>query len=131
MEKKFLFKLTVSQMNLSGLDPIYSVYNISDDEDLIRIYSSQGTLASQVAMDETVSGMLGSADVDSVLNNAGVVCLSKDSATESNFEDCSQTPGKNVDGESVPKPVTSLCSPKNQLSTNRTLRRGNAKRKFE
>ncbi|MED6223536.1 hypothetical protein PIB30_074842 [Stylosanthes scabra] len=48
IEKKFLFKLTVSQMNVNGLDPIYNVYAISDDETLTGIYSSQGPLASQV-----------------------------------------------------------------------------------
>ncbi|MED6206682.1 hypothetical protein PIB30_029157 [Stylosanthes scabra] len=113
-----------------GLDPVYSVYNISDNEKLIGVYSSQGAFASQVIMDDSVSGMLPSADVDSALISSGVVSLSKDFTTESNFED-SQTPDKTVGGESVPNPVTSLCNPENQLSTNRTLRRGNAKRKFE
>ncbi|MED6222540.1 hypothetical protein PIB30_065415 [Stylosanthes scabra] len=110
VEKKFLFKLTVEKKNISGLDTMYSVYKIYDDERIIGIYSSQASGLSHVGNDEIVSLPLGCGEtheVQSILDGFGV-----ESAAESNFDEFFQTLVKCNDTEAMMNSaVTSLCSP--------------------
>ncbi|MED6174472.1 hypothetical protein PIB30_069273 [Stylosanthes scabra] len=129
VEKKFIFKLIVAKKNINGLDSVYSVFKICDDEMLIGIYSSQVS-----GLGNVLPVRYGETnEVQSILDVPGVTCLSKESIAESNLDEFFQTPVKWDDTKVMLNfaTVTSLCSPEDKVSTNKTFKRGGGKRKYE
>ncbi|XP_057745369.1 uncharacterized protein LOC130963253 [Arachis stenosperma] len=135
LEKKFLFKLSVTSKNINCVETVYTVLKISDDESIIGLHSSQSSSMDTPGVDELILSSLatgGQIGIDFGVNSASVVCLSKDSGTESNDESGQQTPGKVVTHDVASNSdIPYISPPEVQGSSNKIFRRGGAKRKME
>ncbi|XP_072060127.1 uncharacterized protein [Arachis hypogaea] len=119
IDRKFLFKLSISQKNLTSVDQAYNAVKISDDEGVEQGLSN-------------VVCTTGNNDLDLDGNGVAIVSLSKDSGIESIFESGLDTPGKCVIADSAPSlGVSGLTNPEGQGSSNKTFKRGSTKRKIE
>ncbi|XLR60329.1 hypothetical protein S83_011001 [Arachis hypogaea] len=118
INRKFLFRLSISHKNLTFVDQAYNAIKISDDEVFIGL--------------SNVVPTIGNNDLDSDGNGVAIAFLSKDSGTENIFESGLDTPGKCVIADSAPSMgVSGLTNPEDQGSNNKTFRRGSTKRKIE
>ncbi|QHO16435.1 uncharacterized protein DS421_10g303500 [Arachis hypogaea] len=135
IDRKFLFKLSISQKNLTSVDQAYNAVKISDDEVLIDLYSSHSSSIDIGGVEQGLSNVVcttGNNDLDLDGNGVAIVSLSKDSGIESIFESGLDTPGKCVIADSAPSlGVSGLTNPEGQGSSNKTFKRGSTKRKIE
>ncbi|KAL4294503.1 hypothetical protein AHAS_Ahas18G0234600 [Arachis hypogaea] len=135
IDKKFLFKLSISHKNLTSMDQAYNAIKISDDEALISLYSSHSSSINIGGVEQGLSNVVSttkSNDLNSNGNGAAIISLSKDSGTESIFESGLDTPGKCVIVDSAPSlGVSGLTNPEGQGSSNKTFKHGSTKRKIE
>ncbi|RYR63639.1 hypothetical protein Ahy_A04g021418 [Arachis hypogaea] len=145
INRKFLFRLSISHKNLTFVDQAYNAIKISDDEVFIGLYSSHSSsiyIGVRVFVTKfgihVVQGLsnvvptIGNNDLDSDGNGVAIAFLSKDSGTENIFESGLDTPGKCVIADSAPSMgVSGLTNPEDQGSNNKTFRRGSTKRKIE
>ncbi|XLR47433.1 hypothetical protein S83_032093, partial [Arachis hypogaea] len=98
VDKKFLFKLSITKKNLTSIDQVYNVVKISDDNTLIDLYESQSYSIDMMGVDQSVSNLLPASltnEAESDVHSAAVVSLSK-VCSESIFECGLETPGKGV-----------------------------------
>ncbi|XP_020976149.1 uncharacterized protein LOC110270851 [Arachis ipaensis] len=123
IDRKFLFKLSISHKNLTSVDQAYNAVKISDDETLIGLYSSHSSSIDIGGVEQGLSNVvpiIGNNDLDSDGNGAAIVSLSKDSGTESIFESDLDTPSKCVIVDSTPSlGVSGLTNPEGQGSVTR------------
>ncbi|MED6139148.1 hypothetical protein PIB30_081145 [Stylosanthes scabra] len=125
LEKKFLFKVSVSTQNVSSMDYVYAVEKICDDEALIGIYSSTNSMEIE-GIDQSVSNMLpttASAEADSQASGPRIVSLSKDTNSQGAFEDAGGSPEKAVGEDIIPSAgLSGLASPELSHSSTRSGR---------
>ncbi|XLT76320.1 hypothetical protein HN873_032594 [Arachis hypogaea] len=135
VDKKFLFKLSITKKNLTSIDQVYNVVKISDDNTLIDLYESQSYSIDMMGVDQSVSNLLPASltnEAESDVHSAAVVSLSKDSGSESIFECGLETPGKGVVANSnAGAAIGGLYSPDVQGSTTKPLKGRARKRKLE
>ncbi|KAL4322168.1 hypothetical protein AHAS_Ahas14G0183500 [Arachis hypogaea] len=135
IDRKFLFKLSISHKNLTSVDQAYNAIKISDDKVLIGLYSSQSSSIDIVCVEQAFSNVVPASenhDLNSNGKGAAIVSLSKDSRIESIFENGLDTSAKCVIADSAPRlGVSGLMSPEGQGSSNKTFKHDSIKRKIE
>ncbi|MED6181732.1 hypothetical protein PIB30_022170 [Stylosanthes scabra] len=134
LEKRYLFKLAITEKTIGSVDPVYSVIKPCEDEGVVQEHSSQtSSLDNMGFFDEmgciTVLGA--SQDNESEVNCITDVNLSK-TVTESNGETGLITPTKAIEANFEQTVSVIEISPNAiQHSTNKTFKRGGGKRKLE
>ncbi|RYR14731.1 hypothetical protein Ahy_B04g071419 [Arachis hypogaea] len=119
IDRKFLFKLSISHKNLTSVDQAYNAIKISDDKCVEQAFSN-------------VVPASENHDLNSNGKGAAIVSLSKDSRIESIFENGLDTSAKCVIADSAPRlGVSGLMSPEGQGSSNKTFKHDSIKRKIE
>ncbi|QHO21538.1 Replication protein A 70 kDa DNA-binding subunit C [Arachis hypogaea] len=151
VERKYLFKLSVTYRNIRSVDQPYNVVKISDDESLIGLYSTESSTSVNIGArvhsfttslgggshkgDQSFSATLDGScqlETESEANALGFISALKDSPTESKCESVHASPVKSVVGEVVDNAITvGICTPDGQGSSNKTFKRNTGKRKLE
>ncbi|RYR25901.1 hypothetical protein Ahy_B02g059932 [Arachis hypogaea] len=152
IERKYLFKLSVTSRNIRSIGQAYNVVKLSDDESLIesptsvniryvsvvqgRVYSFSTTLGGgSHEGDQSFSTTLGGScqlETKSKANGLGFTSPSKDYPTESKYENVHASPTKLVVGEVVENAaMVGICTLDGQGSSNKSFKRNVGKRKLE